>query len=152
MLLLLQHFNSNTGESNGLNGVIYIQTLMLQKARGNSVVSILQIPKRKLQLICFCWKEVLLGRAFSSWGRAEVPYWDWAQLSQLIACKERNLPVVFEVCPRRGEDVWRLHFSPIKRRVTVQGLPCVYICAYGKMLSKFSILYLISGKWLCKFW
>lgn len=66
MLLLLQHFNSNTGESNGLNGVIYIQTFMLQKARDNSVVSILQIPKRKLQLICFCWKEVLLGRVFSS--------------------------------------------------------------------------------------
>uniref|UniRef100_A0A8B9GQM5 Myosin VC n=1 Tax=Amazona collaria TaxID=241587 RepID=A0A8B9GQM5_9PSIT len=46
--------------------------------------------------------------------------------------------MVFDVHPVRGKDVWGLHFSPIERKVPVQSLSCVYICTYGKMLSKFS--------------
>ncbi|XP_009468551.1 PREDICTED: unconventional myosin-Vc [Nipponia nippon] len=42
----------------------------------------------------------------------------------MIACKERNLLVVFEVHPRTGEDVvWRLHFSPVRRKYNRVWIP-----------------------------
>jgi len=40
----------------GLNSINYIQTFMLRKSGGDSVVSILQVPKRKLQFVYFHWK------------------------------------------------------------------------------------------------
>lgn len=51
--------------------------------------------------------------------------------------------MVFDVHPVRGEDVvWSLHFSAIERKVPVQSLSCVYMCTYGKMLPKVSVLHL----------
>lgn len=78
--------------------------------------------------------------------RLEIPCWEGAKVSQLIACKERNLPAVFEVCPRAGKDVWRLHSSPIKRRTLHSSPSWVWQCACGKMRSKVSVLNLNSGK------
>lgn len=46
ILLMLQHFNFGLRQEDGLNNVIYIQTVTLQKARVNSVL-ILQLPNKK---------------------------------------------------------------------------------------------------------